>query len=141
VFGKILAEVRKNPANQAKYADILAPILAQADRFGLSEQVKNEELNIPRSNSLNAYENEILASGNPVLVGLWDSAKLGSISETWLKDLENQLSTQFETKNASGRNDVLLRNNGLKLNYTLDKKNKTKGGKPKYFVKFVDSFK
>jgi hypothetical protein len=141
VFGKILAEVRKNPANQAKYADILAPILAQADRFGLSEQVKNEELNIPRSNSLNAYENEILASGNPVLVGLWDSAKSGSISETWLKDLENQLSTQFETKNASGRNDVLLRNNGLKLNYTLDKKNKTKGGKPKYFVKFVDSFK
>jgi hypothetical protein len=141
LFGKILAEVRKNPANQAKYADILSPILAQADRFGLSEQVKNEELNIPRSNSLNAYENEILASGNPVLVGLWDSAKTGSISEAWLKDLENQLSTQFETKNASGRNDVLLRNNGLKLNYTLDKKNKTKGGKPKYFVKFVDSFK
>lgn len=141
VFGKILAEVRKNPSNQAKYADILALILAQADRFGLSEQVKNEELNIPRSNSLNAYENEILASGNPVLIGLWDSAKAGSISESWLKDLENQLSTQFETKNASGRNDVLLRNNGLKLNYTLDKKNKTKGGKPKYFVKFVDSFK
>lgn len=141
LFGKILAEVRNNPANQAKYADILAPILAQADRFGLSEQVKNEELNIPRSNSLIAYENEILASGNPVLVGLWDSAKSGSISETWLKDFENQLSTQFETKNASGRNDVLLRNNGLKLNYTLDKKNKTKSGKPKYFVKFVDSFK
>lgn len=141
LFGKILAEVRKNPANQAKYADILAPILDQSDRFGLSEQAKNEALNIPRSNSLKAYENEILASGNPVLVGLWDKAKEGSISEQWLKDFEKELSTQFETKNASGKNDVLLRNNGLKLNYTLDKKNKTKGGKPKYFVNFVDSFR
>lgn len=141
LFGKILAEVRKNPANQAKYADILAPILDQSDRFGLSEQAKNEALNIPRSNSLNAYENEILASGNPVLVGLWDKSKEGSISEQWLKDFEKELSTQFETKNASGKNDVLLRNNGLKLNYTLDKKNKTKGGKPKYFVNFVDSFR
>lgn len=141
LFGKILSEVRKNPSNQAKYVDILAPILDQADRFGLSEQAKNEALNIPRSNSLKAYENEIIASGNPVLVGLWDKAKEGSISEQWLKDFEKELSTQFETKNASGKNDVLLRNNGLKLNYTLDKKNKTKGGKPKYFVNFVDSFR
>lgn len=141
LFGKILEEVRNNPKNQAKYVDILAPLIAQKDRYGISEQVKNENLNIPRSNSLDAYADEIKGSTNGVLKGLWNDAKKGSISKQWIEDLEKELSTHFESKNASGKNDVLLKNNGLKLNYTLDKKNKTKGGNPKYFVNFVDSFR
>lgn len=141
LFGKILEEVRNNPKNQAKYVDILAPLIAQKDRYGISEQVKNENLNIPRSNSLDAYADEIKGSTNGVLKGLWNDAKNGSISKQWIEDLEKELSTHFESKNASGKNEVLLKNNGLKLNYTLDKKNKTKGGNPKYFVNFVDSFR
>lgn len=123
--GDILAEIKKDPRNQAKYIGLIKKLIAQENRYGVRRDFEREEnLNIPKSMSLVGYEDEILsgakgsdARAKNALKNFYLMAEKGQgFSKAQVNDFENILRYQFYSVNDLGKRKKVLANNGLRLN-------------------------
>ena len=123
--GDIIAEIKKDPRNQAKYIGLIKKLIAQENRYGVRRDFEREEnLNIPKSMSLFGYKDEILsgAKGSDAraknsLKNFYLMAEKGQgFSKAQVNDFENLLRYQFYSVNDLGKRKKVLANNGLRLN-------------------------
>lgn len=123
--GDILAEIKKDPRNQAKYIGLIKKLIAQENRYGVRRDFDREEnLNIPKSMSLVGYKDEILsgakgsdARAKNALKNFYLMAEKGQgFSKAQVNDFENLLRYQFYSVNDLGKRKKVLANNGLRLN-------------------------
>ena len=123
--GDILAEIKKDPRNQAKYIGLIKKLIAQENRYGVRRDFEREEnLNIPKSMSLVGYKDEILsgakgsdARAKNALKNFYLMAEKGQgFSKAQVNDFENLLRYQFYSVNDLGKSKKVLANNGLRLN-------------------------
>lgn len=123
--GDILAEIKKDPRNQAKYIGLIKKLIAQENRYGVRRDFDREEnLNIPKSMSLVGYKDEILsgakgsdARAKNALKDFYLMAEKGQgFSKAQVNEFENILRDQFYSTNDLGKRMKVLAKNGLHLN-------------------------
>lgn len=123
--GDIIAEINKDPRNQAKYIGLIKKLAAQENRYGVRRDFeRNENLNIPKSMSLVGYKDEILsgakgsdARAKNALKNFYLMAEKGQgFSKAQVNDFENILRDQFYSVNDLGKRMKVLAKNGLHLN-------------------------
>lgn len=123
--GDLLKEIRKDPRNQAKYMGLINALTAQGNRYGVRKDFEDDEnLNIPKSPSLEGYRSEIEsgmkgtnARAKSSIKNFFEMASKGqTFSKAQVKEFEKLLREQFYSTNSLGKRKKVLANNGLHLN-------------------------
>ena len=123
--GDLLKQIRKDPRNQAKYVGLINELTAQGNRYGVRKDFEDEEnLNIPKSLSLEAYRSEIEsgmkgtnARAKSSIKNFYEMASKGkTFSKAQVNEFEKLLREQLYSNNSLGKRRKILANNGLHLN-------------------------
>ena len=151
--GDLLEQIRNDPRNQAKYIGLINALTAQGNRYGVRQDFEDEEnLNIPKSLSLEAYRSEIdsgmKGSRANVKATMRNFFKMASRGETFSKaqvnEFEKLLREQFYSNNSLGKRRKILANNGLHLNAIPKYKTDALGNvtsEIEYLIDMENSFK